>query len=90
MIGFGRSYVDVGSCDVFFRTRVLYVYGLGYTGLDRAWIWATAGQEKTNPRGQKYPSEIRLGGSTGAGLVGKILLDQDVMVVLKKNIMGCK
>ena len=70
MIGFGRSYVDVGSCDVFFRTRVLYVYGLGYTGLDRAWIWAAAGQEK-KLRGQKYPSEIRLGGSTGAGLHGE-------------------
>ena len=50
-----------------FWTRVLYVYGLGYTGLDRAWIWAAAGQEK-KLRGQKYPSEIRLGGSTGAGL----------------------
>ena len=55
MIGFGRSYVDVGSCDVFFRTRVLYVYGLGYTGLDRAWIWAAAGQEKNKFAGTKIP-----------------------------------
>ena len=53
MIGIGRSYVDVGSCDVFFRTRVLYVYGLGYTGLDRAWIWAAAGQEKNKFGGDK-------------------------------------
>ena len=55
MIGFGRSYVDVGSCDVFFRTRVLYVYGLGYTGLERAWIWAAAGQEKNKLAGTKIP-----------------------------------
>ena len=27
----------------FFLTRVLYVYGLGYKGLNKAWIWATAG-----------------------------------------------
>ena len=36
MIGSGRSYVVVGSCDVFFPDQVLYVYGLGYTGLGRA------------------------------------------------------
>jgi len=60
MIGFGRSYVDVGSCDVFFRTRILYVYGLGYTGLGSGLRRA---RKKTNSRGQKYPSEIRLGGA---------------------------
>ena len=36
MIESGRSYVVVGSCDVFFPDQVLYVYGLGYTGLGRA------------------------------------------------------
>ena len=38
MIGFGRSYVDVGRVMFFFWTRVLYAYVLGYTGLDRTWI----------------------------------------------------
>ena len=65
MIGFGRSYVDVGSCDVFFRTRVLYVYDLGYTGLGSE-LWRA--RKKPNSREHKSPSEIRLGGSTRGGL----------------------
>ena len=58
MIGSGRSYVVVGSCDIFFSDQVLYVCGgaiQGLAGLDRAWIWATAGQEKNKLAGTKIP-----------------------------------
>ena len=62
MIESGRSYVVVGSCDVFFsdqgtvRIRSgLYRARQGLAGLDRAWIWDTAGQEKTKLAGTEMP-----------------------------------
>ena len=57
MIGSGRSYVVVGSC--FFSGPGYCTYTVwdiqGLTGLDRVWIWATAGQEKNKLTGTKIP-----------------------------------
>ena len=58
MIGSGRSYVVVGSCDVFFSDQVLYVYGLGYIGLGRArqgLDLGYGGPEKNKLAGTKIP-----------------------------------
>ena len=77
MIGFGRSYVDVGSCDVFFLDKgtVRIRSGLyrARQGLD---LGCGGPGKKTNSRGQKYPSEIRLGGAPEQGSLGPAVAER--------------